>query len=1038
MVYEYLIIRQAISWAFQTLNVPLVKLSPWPYQYNSAFIIRHDMDFSFDAVNWMLSSAQTEKNLGLTAQYYIVTGDVRDSPNNASLISIIQQAYELGAQVGSHNGGLNCTLWKPEVQYGDYEYYHWTLDDCLANFPTGLTDGMAYANESIVLSFVDLQNWVGSRSDIWVSPGGQACWDESFQVIDDVGISSSGEFTTAPFPQFGFSLVTENKTYGFLQIPFSRWITSSGNICQNMEEIAYYAPNDMPDLVDFYYNRGLLVSPYSHSSSESGMPYTFITSCLSKPYMWNATPALLCDWYQIRQQAAITPQFTEISDGLYNLTLTVTGAASSDIALDVNLPVDLESVSSLQVFLNGSPSSDYRLFGETIKVQSGQSSTVTVLYSIDSESSGTWVQTSQADFQAGTLNNLDATSVPGQLSLAMSQTGQSSVLFSDDFSNATSTSSNWTVYSGSWTVSDGFYNMAGAPSTVLLTYGGNASWSNYIVEARERYISGEYAGAIGARFNPNTGARYTFFTCPDPETDGPNVAYLVKFNSWTDITGTMLGQASVTTDTNWHLLKMELNGSSIKCYYDYELVFNVTDSSLPEGMINFESFGSSNACYDWVNVTTLPTGPSVYHTQGTLTSCAFDSENSNTSWNHFSYTANTPEGTAVQFRTRTAATQEGLTSADWSSYITTNNTAISSSPNQWIQYQAELLTNNTEVTPILYDVTITYSIDTSADWVQTSQEDFQAGVLSSLDAVSVPGQLMLSLQQDPGAPTVLFSDDFSNATWTSNQWTVLSGSWTVSDGCYNMVGSSDNVILTYAGNSSWTDYTVETRVRYISGEYTGELSARLDPATGSRYSLMICPALGGPNMAYLFKFSSWNDIYGVLLGQTSLTTDTNWHNVKMEFNGSNIKCYYDDDLKFNVNDDSYSSGLINFESFGVSNASFDWVNVTSLTVSEPTYYYAASGTLVSSAFDSGSAYTNWNMISWTALTSNETSVQFRVRTAASQAELSSAEWSQYYDTSNSALSVNQNRWIQYEATLSTSNNTVTPVLYDVTINYTTG
>jgi uncharacterized iron-regulated membrane protein len=95
MVYEYLIIRQAVSWAFQTLNVPIAKLSPWPYQYNSAFIVRHDMDYSFNAVNWIASSAQTEKNLGITGQYYIVTGDVRDSPNNASLISLIQQARSL-------------------------------------------------------------------------------------------------------------------------------------------------------------------------------------------------------------------------------------------------------------------------------------------------------------------------------------------------------------------------------------------------------------------------------------------------------------------------------------------------------------------------------------------------------------------------------------------------------------------------------------------------------------------------------------------------------------------------------------------------------------------------------------------------------------------------------------------------------------------------------------------------------------------------------------------------------------------------------
>jgi hypothetical protein len=168
-----------------------------------------------------------------------------------------------------------------------------------------------------------------------------------------------------------------------------------------------------------------------------------------------------------------------------------------------------------------------------------------------------------------------------------------------------------------------------------------------------------------------------------------------------------------------------------------------------------------------------------------------------------------------------------------------------------------------------------------------------------------------------------------------------------------------------------------------------------------------------------------------------LATDTNWHMVKMEFNGSNIKFYYDGVLKFNVIDGSYSSGLINFESFGVCNASFDWVNVTSLTPTAPSYYYAASGTLVSSAYDSGSAYTNWTTLSWSASTPSGTSVQLRVRTASTQADLEYSAWSDIYTTTNSTLNQIQNRWIQYEAALATNNTVVTPILYDVTIQYAT-
>jgi hypothetical protein len=1037
MVYEYIFISQAVSWAFQTRNTPLVKLSPWPYQYNSAFIIRHDMDNSFSAVSWMAASAQAEKNLGVVGQYYIVTGDVRDTSNKAALVSLIQQAANLGAQVGSHNGGLNCTPWNSQLHYGDYEFYHWSVDAALANYPTGLNGGVAYANKSIALSFGDLQSWLGVKPDIWVSPCGQACWDESLQIINNSGITTSGEFTSAPFPQFAYSITSENVTYNFLQVPFSRWISSSGKILQSMEEMGQYAPNDIQALVDFYYSRGLLVSPYCHSSSVTGMPNSYITYCLLKPNMWNATPQLLSDWTQIRQQVSIDPQFNLTSTGFYNLTLTVTGASSPNTAIDVTLPVDLNSVNGLQVLLNGVQTSNYRVVNGTLKIQSGQSTTVTVLYSTGTGgNTGAWTQTSQSDFQAGTLSNLDASTTAGQLTLTANQTTKSTLFFSDDFSNSTYTSSRWTARSGNWNVYNGLYNMTGSADTVSLTYGGNSSWTNYVVEVRECYVSGEYAGGIGARLNPSTGARYTFLTCPNAEFDGPNVAMLVKFSSWKDTSGTLLGRATVTTDTNWHTLKIEVNGTHIKCYYDTNLVFNLVDSSYSSGLINLESFGNSKACFDYVNVTSLPTGSVSYSSTGTLVSSAFDSGSNDTCWNTFSFTSSVPTATNLLFRTKTAQTQADLSSANWSSYITINNALISNGANRWIQYEATLSTNNTAVSPILYDVTLTYSLSGySASWIQNNQTEFQAGTLNSLDATTVPGQLTLAVQQNQNSPTVLFSDDFSNSSWTSSHWTVRSGTWTVSNGYYNMAGSSGTVLVTYAGNSSWTNYVAEARTRFVSGEYTGDLSARVNPSTGSRYSFIICPAEDGPNKAMLVKFSSWQDQTGTLLGQTTLTTDTNWHTVKMELNGTQIKCYYDGSLKFSISDGSFSSGLINFESFGSSNASFDWVNVTAPAGNTSTYY-PASGTLISSAFDSGSVLTNWTLISWSAATPNGTSLQFRIRVAATQADLAYAAWSDYFNATNSNINSFQNRWIQYEATLTTSNNKDTPTLYDVTIQYT--
>ena len=156
VTYEYVFFRQAVQWAFENRHVPLAKLSAWPYQYDSAFIMRHDMDISYSRVPWIATSANVEHNLGVVGQYHIVTGDIRDATNRANLVSLMQQAQSLGAQIGSHNGGLNCTPWDPTLHYGDYGFYHWGPDYAMSNYPTGFANGLQYANRSIKLSYDDL------------------------------------------------------------------------------------------------------------------------------------------------------------------------------------------------------------------------------------------------------------------------------------------------------------------------------------------------------------------------------------------------------------------------------------------------------------------------------------------------------------------------------------------------------------------------------------------------------------------------------------------------------------------------------------------------------------------------------------------------------------------------------------------------------------------------------------------------------------------------------------------------------------------
>ncbi len=62
--YSYTMFRNAIEWAFESVNRPIAKLSPWPYQYNAAINFRHDMEAIPARINAIEGSAQYEACVG--------------------------------------------------------------------------------------------------------------------------------------------------------------------------------------------------------------------------------------------------------------------------------------------------------------------------------------------------------------------------------------------------------------------------------------------------------------------------------------------------------------------------------------------------------------------------------------------------------------------------------------------------------------------------------------------------------------------------------------------------------------------------------------------------------------------------------------------------------------------------------------------------------------------------------------------------------------------------------------------------------------
>jgi len=102
------------------------------------------------------------------------------------------------------------------------------------------------------------------------------------------------------------------------------------------------------------------------------------------------------------------------------------------------------------------------------------------------------------------------------------------------------------------------------------------------------------------------------------------------------------------------------------------------------------------------------------------------------------------------------------------------------------------------------------------------------------------------------------------------------------------------------------------------------------------------------------------------------------------------------------------------------------------------YYY--NGSYISPAIEiESNDHDNINItsLSWIENNPANTDVSFKVRIATTSAGLTSASWSgSYSNPSNNSITYVQGGYIQFEANLTTTDNSATPIVEDVTINYT--
>ncbi len=414
-MYAYMTFRKAIEWACDSANVPVARLSAWPYQYDSAFMVRHDLENYSDEISNINFSAQFEAAHGAKGDYYFCAGTLRvDMPANGyptnSVIANLRSAVaNFGATIGPHNGGLPNPNF-PTMTSTNFDYWHWGTDEGLS-IPGNITNngivypnGQVYASASLSNSFLNVENWLSgiesSSMRSWAAPYFNGTRDGSLSLQSQLGVKTSGDFKDSCLPSWTFSTSTSGVRYSMLNIPVSDWFVNPGLVTYISHSLeAGHNQFTMQALVDFYYNNGLLINLYSHTLSASsvtngGFPGslpgqsgplegTYVTYGMNTnlhPRLWGTSATNVYAWWVQRSNTQVSVTTTNNANGVATTTFSISGATNTNTAVELRLPAT-GTVSGLQVMTNGvvAGASGFRTTGQVLKILVGKTVTNAVV-----------------------------------------------------------------------------------------------------------------------------------------------------------------------------------------------------------------------------------------------------------------------------------------------------------------------------------------------------------------------------------------------------------------------------------------------------------------------------------------------------------------------------------------------------------------------------------------------------------------------------------------------------------------------------------
>jgi hypothetical protein len=162
-----------------------------------------------------------------------------------------------------------------------------------------------------------------------------------------------------------------------------------------------------------------------------------------------------------------------------------------------------------------------------------------------------------------------------------------------------------------------------------------------------------------------------------------------------------------------------------------------------------------------------------------------------------------------------------------------------------------------------------------------------------------------------GGPATMFSDDFSDSVITG--WTHAWGEDTLSESssALRATSASTNSHYTVDGGSGWTDYTVTCDIKSHDDDETG-ISFRAQD--GNNYYLFYQnfgnPGGGQWELSLEKVVAGTPSDLATPIDHQGVVAEEVWYTLKVEVSGTSIKCYFDDVLKFDITDETYSDGTV--------------------------------------------------------------------------------------------------------------------------------